>query len=217
MILACDFGKKRIGVALVDEESGVILRTSAVDQTKNAIASIRGIVRDSGAQKIIVGLPLNLKCSFTESTDAAVAFAAALYDRVCRAVYFIDERFTTVSVYTTGRLLGKSVLETRRSVDAGSAVCLLDTYLKNPKTALPFSRKTMPEEAVLRMIEEKIAENVEQMTALEAHVKGLSGFRLFSGTRRQWALKELNPWFYSRYRTVEKPDAIVAYSFHYGQ
>ena len=217
MILACDFGKKRIGVALAEPESGIVVWTSTVEHSRRVFEGIRQIVLDSGVLKIIVGLPLNLKCSFTESTDAAVMFASFLFDRVCRAVYLVDERFTTASVYVYGKQLGKSVAESRLRVDAGSAACILDTYLKNPRAALPFSRKTMSEEVVAKVIEEQAKESDEGGDPLQVTVTGLSRFLLFSDTGRHWALNERNPWHFSRYRTVKKPDAIVSYSFYFGQ
>ncbi|HNW46692.1 MAG TPA: Holliday junction resolvase RuvX [Thermotogota bacterium] len=216
MILACDYGKKRIGIAFADTESGVIVRSGVLEQTKSAVERIRRIVQEKSVQKIIVGLPLNLRCSFTESTDAAVSFASSLFDRVSRAVFFIDERFTTASVYVTGRLLGKSEAESRIAVDAGSAISLLDTYLKNPKTALPFSRKTLSPEDVRRMIEERTSQGSFGDKPIELVINGLSRFSPFSDTQRLWALREQNPWHFSKYRAIEKPEAIVEYSFHYG-
>src|SRR5271155_2299913 len=77
VILAIDYGQKRLGLALSDEH-GVTSRPFAVWTRTNRrrdLGRLRELVRKEGIRRIVVGLPLHLDGTPSEMSEEARAFA----------------------------------------------------------------------------------------------------------------------------------------------
>ncbi|HUJ92954.1 MAG TPA: Holliday junction resolvase RuvX [Gaiellaceae bacterium] len=121
-VLALDFGSARTGVA-VSDPTGVIARPLCVVEraaTDSGLAELVRLVRDEGAEQVVVGHPLTLRGERGEQARATERFADSLRALVDVPVVLFDERFTT-------DLAQQSPSETPE--DARAAAHLLSSYL----------------------------------------------------------------------------------------
>ena len=81
---------------------------------------VRALVSETGAERVVIGLPLGLSGNDTEQTRAARAFAERLRDQVEVPVELYDERFTT-------KIAGRS--GGRAAEDSRAAAVLLEDWL----------------------------------------------------------------------------------------
>jgi putative Holliday junction resolvase len=97
VILAIDYGKKRLGLALSDE-LGVTSRTHATWNRVNRrrdLARLRELVRQQGVRRIVVGLPLHLDGTPSEMSEEAKSFAARVEKALGLPVEMMDERLSS--------------------------------------------------------------------------------------------------------------------------
>ena len=97
VVLAIDYGKKRLGLALSDEH-GVTSRPHATWTRINRrrdLARLRELVRRQGVRRIVVGLPLRLDGTPSEMSEEARSFAARVEKALGLPVEMIDERLST--------------------------------------------------------------------------------------------------------------------------
>lgn len=122
-VVALDYGAARTGVA-VSDPTGTIARPREVVRraTEEAgIARIVEIVREEGAELVVVGLPLTLRGERGAQARETEEFVRALRDALDVPVETYDERFTT-SLAADAR--------GRAPEDARAAAHLLESYLR---------------------------------------------------------------------------------------
>ena len=83
---------------------------------------LRALVRELGAERVVVGLPLALSGRDTAQTAETRAFAARLGRELAVPVELYDERFTT-------RIAARGGAGARSSEDSRAAAVLLDDWL----------------------------------------------------------------------------------------
>ncbi|HXN22679.1 MAG TPA: Holliday junction resolvase RuvX [Candidatus Dormibacteraeota bacterium] len=96
-ILALDYGRKRIGLA-VSDASGVLPRPIETLVRKNRrddIKRLREIARDNGARLLVVGHPLRLDGSRGDMAQEVERFAKRLENQLGLPVELMDERLTS--------------------------------------------------------------------------------------------------------------------------
>jgi putative holliday junction resolvase len=125
-VLALDFGSARCGVAVSDPTGVLATPLDPVLQanTRRGLDRLRTIVRETGAERVVVGLPLRLAGGDSAQTSEARAFAERLRARLGEAipVELYDERFTT-------RIAQQSGGVARTSEDSRAAAVLLEDWL----------------------------------------------------------------------------------------
>jgi putative pre-16S rRNA nuclease len=97
VILAIDYGKKRLGLALSDE-NGITSRPFAIWTRTNRrrdLARLRDLVRQQAVRRIVVGLPLHLDGSASEMSEEAKSFAARVAKALGVPVEMADERLSS--------------------------------------------------------------------------------------------------------------------------
>jgi putative Holliday junction resolvase len=122
-VVALDFGSARTGVA-VSDPTGTIARPLGVVEraaSEDGLAQVARIVRDEGAARVVVGLPLTLRGEHGAQARETDAFVEALRAALDVPVESYDERFTT----------GLAAADTDADApeDARAAAHLLSTYL----------------------------------------------------------------------------------------
>jgi putative Holliday junction resolvase len=134
LILAFDFGKRRIGVACGDTVSRTARPLTGV---ANAAAGPRwdcvdSMMREWQPALIVVGLPYNVDDSESSMSAAARGFAEELGRRYALPVRLIDERYSSLEAETRLRSERESGLRKRRvakaDVDAAAACVILERW-----------------------------------------------------------------------------------------
>lgn len=99
-ILAIDYGRKRIGLA-VSDQLGIVARPLETLERKNRrddVRRLREIVRAHGVRRIVVGHPLRLDGTPGEMAEEVGRFAARLEKQLGLPVALVDERLTSWQV-----------------------------------------------------------------------------------------------------------------------
>ncbi|HMI70186.1 MAG TPA: Holliday junction resolvase RuvX [Solirubrobacteraceae bacterium] len=125
-VLALDYGSARCGCALSDPTGTLATPIDAIERpaTRRGFARVVDLVRDRGAERVVVGLPLGLSGADTDQTREARAWADRLAAAVSVPVELYDERFTTA---IAAREFGTH--PPRTSEDSRAAAVLLEDWL----------------------------------------------------------------------------------------
>jgi putative Holliday junction resolvase len=121
-VLGLDHGSARCGVAVSDPTGTLATPLEPVlrPDTRKGLARIRALVEETGAERVVVGLPVSLSGGDSAQTRAARAFAERLQAALPVPVELYDERFTT----SLARQAGGDA-----SLDSRAAAVLLDEWL----------------------------------------------------------------------------------------
>jgi putative Holliday junction resolvase len=97
ILIGIDLGDRRIGVATADTASGAVrpLLTLRRDDPQHDAAAVGRIVRERGADAIIVGLPLHLDGSESEQSRRTRAWTDAISPLVDVPIHLRDERLSS--------------------------------------------------------------------------------------------------------------------------
>lgn len=137
--LGVDVGDARVGVARSDAD-GVLATPVDTFARESAAAALQAVLVDTGAERVYVGLPKSMNGSEGPAAAKARAFVEELvslpeapgeplYD-----VFFVDERFTTVSAHKALSASGRKTATHRSVVDQVAAVFILQTALDHERT-----------------------------------------------------------------------------------
>jgi len=123
-ILGIDYGKKRIGLAWVQEGLDVVLPYGIMKNEQLIINKLATMVDEEKINKIVVGLPLGLDGEENENTKSVRGFVDELKEEIEIEIQFVDERFTSKQA---DRMGGDA------SLDEKSAMLILQSYLDKQK------------------------------------------------------------------------------------
>ena len=129
-ILAIDYGRKRIGLALSDELGATAQPLLTIQRTnrRDVIRRLREICVKHGVAQIIVGHPLHITGEAGEMAAEAASFAMRLTKEIGIETELVDERLTTWEARQT-----MTEAKSRRRgepIDAIAAAVLLRDYLE---------------------------------------------------------------------------------------
>ena len=96
-VVALDYGSARTGVA-VSDPTGTIARPLGVVEraaSEDGLERVARIVREQGAERVVVGLPLTLRGEHGAQARETDAFVELLRAALDVPVESYDERFTT--------------------------------------------------------------------------------------------------------------------------
>ena len=131
-IVGLDVGTVRIGIALSDQLhlTARTLRVLERQSLPKDLAALEQLVREQGAETIVVGWPRTLKGGSSSSTQMAERFAEALRERMPEvAVELWDERFSTVQAEETLIETGTRRRKRKQKIDMVAAAVILQNYL----------------------------------------------------------------------------------------
>jgi len=130
-ILALDYGRKRIGLA-VSDELRLTARPLDILTRKNRaedLRRLREICREQGVARIIVGHPVHITGETGEMAEEAARFAGRLRKELGIEVELLDERLTTWEADQTVRST-RARAGNRAPIDDVAAAILLREYLE---------------------------------------------------------------------------------------
>lgn len=146
-ILALDYGRTKIGMALADTEVQIAEPHDTMERINRNedMRRLRELVRDERVKRIVVGLPLRLDGTRGEMADEVTGFAERVRKQVGVPVELVDERLTSweaerILEEELGRRIKPPVRQKGRkkavrpgdgkySVDAVAAMVILREYL----------------------------------------------------------------------------------------
>ena len=139
IFLSVDYGDVRTGVAVCDKNELLASPVGVITERRpEALAEkIHALAEQYRAEQLVVGLPKNMDGTEGFRAQACKDFAALLEEKTRLPVVLRDERLTTVSAHqylNAANVRGKKRKET---VDAVSAVIILEDYLAARKNGSP--------------------------------------------------------------------------------
>lgn len=135
-ILAIDFGKVHIGLAITDPNKIIAqpLTTMKAEKTHLATAQklAKELARYTPLEAILLGLPLLLSGKEGEMALLVKEFAKALEQVFHLPITLFDERLTSAQVERELKSLQFNRKERARLSDSAAAATLLSTFLATP-------------------------------------------------------------------------------------
>ncbi|MFQ5583439.1 MAG: Holliday junction resolvase RuvX [Calditrichia bacterium] len=130
-ILSIDLGEKRIGIAISDPTQTLAspLKTIRFKSVKQLIDEIQALLETYRISKIVVGLPLTMKGTYSAKTKEVVKVFKKMQQHLPVEMELYDESGTTVQAQETLRLQNKKPSKNRERIDQIAASHILQNYL----------------------------------------------------------------------------------------
>jgi putative Holliday junction resolvase len=134
VLLAFDYGSRRIGVAVGQATTGTASPAGVIPVAGTPDwAALERCVREWSPARLLVGLPYNMDGTETLLTGTCRGFGKELSRRFGLPVEFVDERLTSAAAQADLRDARRSGARTRRvtreDIDANAARVILETWL----------------------------------------------------------------------------------------
>ena len=130
-ILSIDYGDTRIGLAISDLMQIIAkpYKTLTNSSTDDVIKNLNIIINEKNVEKIIVGLPLTLKNTFSQQTKKVQNFVLILNKKINIPVLTYDERLTSIEAKRSLFNQGIKIKNKKGIVDMTAAAIFLQGYL----------------------------------------------------------------------------------------
>lgn len=136
-ILALDYGRKRIGLALSDELGitaaplAVLVRKNRADDLKR----LREIARKFDVKRLLVGLPIRLDGIASEMSDEVTSFAKRLRKHLGLPVEMYDERLSSWQAHSRETTPSKRRGSADKPKDDLAAAIILRDFLAHQQSS----------------------------------------------------------------------------------
>lgn len=130
-ILSIDYGDVRTGIAMSDVRGMLASPFCVIEESyqPKLVDRIVQIVEENKIEKIVIGLPRNMDGSYGYRCDECRSLGDAINEKIDVDIFYEDERLTTVmahNVLSDNNVRGK---KRKQTVDAVSAVMILQSFL----------------------------------------------------------------------------------------
>ncbi len=134
-ILAIDFGKKHIGIAISDETKTIAtgLDTIYYKHQYEVITKLKAIIEEKPIEKIVLGYPLSMSGKMTSIGLVVLEFKKLLEKELKVKVELLDERLTTEISKRIVEQVRRKPTPPKAILDKLSAVIMLQDYLSQQK------------------------------------------------------------------------------------
>jgi len=143
-LLALDVGERRVGVAVSDSTGLIATPLTVIRRRSKAedFATIVRLMREQGAEGLVIGLPLNADGSAGPQAQRVERYAAALADalrleQLSFDLTMWDEHGSTQRAQTLMIDAGQSARKRRHRIDAAAAAVILQDYLDEQLQSVP--------------------------------------------------------------------------------
>jgi putative Holliday junction resolvase len=147
--MALDVGEARIGVAISDASAFLASPYTTLRVSRNEAqnwAAIQHLLEETGAEGLVIGLPISLDGQIHAQGERVQAFTERLQEHITVPITFWDERLSTVeaerllaerdlggqgksSRSSSRRRTSRRRKQTRHGIDALAAAVILQDYL----------------------------------------------------------------------------------------
>lgn len=137
-VLAVDFGRKRLGLALSDPTGTVAAPIPAIQRKGEGWwDELVSLIEEQEVGEVVVGLPRNMDGSLGPASEICRQFAAQLQQKTGLKPVLLDERLTSKAASSTLREGGLSERQQRGKLDSVAASLLLQVHLQRRGTSPP--------------------------------------------------------------------------------
>ena len=132
-ILGIDYGNRRIGLAISDTLNIFAKPFHTIDKNKKPkfLNEIHEVIKNKKIEKVVVGLPLNMKGIDSEQTKIVREFVQTLKKKINIPIIFQDERLSSKSAKEYLIMQNISPSKNKKSVDSVAASIILQEFLDN--------------------------------------------------------------------------------------
>lgn len=131
-ILAIDYGKKRCGFAISDEDQLIAFPLETIDN-EEIYSYIKNIIKEEDIEKFVVGLPKNnINRLFNIEKEIKLFIKKIKQEYPFLSIFRVDERYTSsLAKLTIAKSdLKKTKRENKKLIDKISATIILQSFLK---------------------------------------------------------------------------------------
>ena len=131
-VLAIDYGDARTGIAVSDAAGLIVGRTTVIHSynAKKTAEEIAALVRETGAERLVMGFPRNMDGTEGHRAELYRQFADLVGEKTGMEVVLWDERRTTIEAHNILSANGKKTKKHKKTVDAVAAALILEGYLR---------------------------------------------------------------------------------------
>ena len=130
-LMGIDPGKKRIGIAISDENKAVATPYKVL--VKNSypafIEEIKKIIGDNGIKGVIIGNPINMDGTPSESSQSAKDMAINLSKNISEPIAMWDERLSSHGAFNLANNLDINTSKKLKKLDQNAAAFILQGVL----------------------------------------------------------------------------------------
>ena len=130
-LMGIDPGKKRVGIAISDENKIVATPYTTIirESYKDLVVQIEKIVKEYDIDGIVIGNPINMDGSVTQSSQSAKELAINLSKDVTENVTLWDERLSSQGAFNLSNDLASNTSKKISKLDENSAQFILQGAL----------------------------------------------------------------------------------------
>ena len=129
-ILGLDYGEKRIGLAITDPLNIIAKPLQTINVSKEDIYKVLNkLIKEYQIVKIVVGLPLTLKNTYSIQTDKVLVFIEQLKNNINIDIDTYDERFTSDMAKDALIKQGIKTGHNKSEIDKTAAAIFLQNYI----------------------------------------------------------------------------------------
>ena len=130
-LMGIDPGKKRIGIAICDENKMVATpyTTLIKDSYSKFVQEVKEIINENDIKGIIIGNPINLDGSPSQSSQSAKDLAINLSKDITENITMWDERFSSQGAFNLSSNLDVNTSKKVKNLDQNAAQFILQGEL----------------------------------------------------------------------------------------
>lgn len=140
VILALDWGRRRVGMAVCDSTQAMVFPVKVLQRSGDQpeLAAIRKAVQEHGARAIIVGWPLLASGGSGQNGTAILKWVETVCLPTGVPIFFADERYTSILADETLRDTGRKASQRKALIDSMAAREFLNDVLTGAARFWPY-------------------------------------------------------------------------------
>jgi len=130
-ILGIDYGEVRVGLSLSDLTQTIAnpFKTIIYKSADNLLDQLKEIIAENEVEKLVVGVPYNMKGEDTKQTLKVKEFISFLESNLSYNVELIDERLSSIEAEKTMHKMNIKTGHNKSDIDKIAASVILQEYL----------------------------------------------------------------------------------------
>ena len=130
-ILGIDYGEVRVGLSLSDLTQTIAqpFKTIMYKNINNLLDQLKEIIIENEVEKLVVGIPYNMKGEDTKQTLKVKEFISFLEFNLSYDIELIDERLSSIEAEKTMHKMNVKTGHNKSNIDKIAASVILQEYL----------------------------------------------------------------------------------------